>query len=335
MTLSITLPCCAALALTLLVSNAAVAATPSLRCHPDGTFKVMMYSDIQDGPNMDPRATALIEKLLDTEKPDLVVIGGDVIAGDRCKSVGELKQAIAFVAAPLEARKIPWAIVFGNHDQEHFPFTQWSKKDVMGLYMSYPNNRNVLGPRNIFGVGNDVLLVRDSQGRKPVFAVWLIDSNEYATNGVSGYDWIRTDQIAWYSNTSASLEKKHGKKIPGIMCFHIPLREYSELSATGKIKGDRNEPECPAPVNSGMLAAVVERGDVKGIFVGHDHTNNYVGEWLGVQLGYDGSVTYASYNRPDDDPKVARGRGARVFEVRESDPWKYKTWMRFSDLTTE
>jgi 3',5'-cyclic AMP phosphodiesterase CpdA len=119
------------------------------------------------------------------------------------------------------------------------------------------------------------------------------------------------------------------------MFFHIPLREFSEMSATGKFVGDKREDECPARVNSGMLAAVLERGDVKGIFCGHDHVNNYVGEWMGVQLGYDGSIGYYSYNLPDNDPKIARGRGARLFEITESDPWHYKTWMRFSDGTTE
>lgn len=322
--------------MALVVPCAAGLARPAdLRCHSDGSFKVMVYSDVQDGPAMDPRATALVEKLLDTEKPDLVVIAGDVIAGDTCKTPDDVRRAIACVAAPLEARRVPWAIVFGNHDQEHFPATKLDKQAVLGIYSSFPHNLNVPGAKGIFGAGNDVLLIRDNQGRKPVFAVWLVDSNEYAKNGVEGYDWIRTDQVAWYVKTSKALEARHKGKIPGIMCFHIPLREYSEMAATGKFKGDRNEPECPAPVNSGMLAAIVERGDVKCTVVGHDHTNNYIGEWLGVQLAYDGSIGYYSYNRKEDDPKLARGRGARLFEIRSADPWRFKTWMRFSDLTTE
>lgn len=308
---------------------------PVLKCGADGTFKVMMYSDVQDGPKMDSRATALMEKLLDTEKPDVVIVGGDCIAGDTCNTVDELKQAISHVAYPVEKRNIPWAIVFGNHDQEHFPKTQLGKAEVMKIYQSYPHNLNVQGSKSIHGVGNDALLIKDNAGEQPIFSLWLVDSGEYSSGATEGYDWIHTDQIAWYVQTSKKMEARYKQKIPGIMFLHIPLREFTEMTSTGKFKGDRNEPECPGRVNSGMLAAIVERGDVKGVFCGHDHTNNYVGEWLGVQLGYDGSIGYYSYNLPDDSPKLARGRGARVFVVNASNPRNYKTWMRFSNLTTE
>lgn len=311
------------------------AAKPELKCPPGGTFKVMMYSDVQDGPKMDPRATALMERLLDTERPDVVIIGGDCIAGDTCKTVEEVKQAISWVAGPVEKHGIPWAMVFGNHDQEHFPSTHLGKEDVFKIYQAYPHNINARGDRSIHGVGNDNLLVTRSDGKGPLFCLWLLDSGDYVDGPAKGYDWIRQDQVAWYSNTSRKLEAKWGRKVPGLMFFHIPLREFSEMSATGKFVGDKREDECPARVNSGMLAAVLERGDVKGIFCGHDHVNNYVGEWMGVQVGYDGSIGYYSYNLPDNDPKVARGRGARVYEIPESDPWHYKTWMRFSDGTIE
>lgn len=324
-----------ALMLTAATSTAARAAKPELEFNDHGTFKVMMYSDVQDGPKMDPRATALMERLLDTEKPDVVIIVGDCIAGDTCKTVAEVKEAIAWVAGPVEKRGIPWAMVFGNHDQEHFPNTHMGKEDVFKVYQSYPHNINPRGSKAIHGVGNACLSIKDRTGKDTVFALWLLDSGEYADGPAKGYDWIHSDQIAWYTQASREIESRNGHKVPGLMFFHIPLREFTEMATTTKIKGDRKEPECPARVNSGLLAAIVERGDVKGVFCGHDHINNYVGEWMGVQLGYDGSIGYYSYNLPENDPMVARGRGARVFEIKESDPWKYTTWMRFSDGTTE
>ncbi|HEY3266539.1 MAG TPA: metallophosphoesterase family protein [Armatimonadota bacterium] len=314
--------------------SAANAAKPALKFHSDGAFKVMMYSDVQDGPKMDPRATALMERLLDAEKPDVVIIGGDCIAGDTCKTVAEVKEAISHVAYPVEQRSIPWAIVFGNHDQEHFPNTKLGKDEVLKIYMSYPHNINVRGPKDIHGVGNALLPIQGASG-KPAFGLWLLDSGDYASGPAEGYDWIHTDQVWWYQQTSKALESKGGSKVPGLMFFHIPLREFGEMTATGKFKGDRAEPECPARVNSGLLAAIVERGDVKGVFCGHDHTNNYIGEWMGVKLGYDGSIGYYSYNRKDDDPLIARGRGARLFALKESDPWNWQTWMRFTDGKTE
>jgi len=310
-------------------------AKPQLKCRPDGTFKVVMFSDLHHGGTVDPRTVAAMGSILDKEKPDMVVIGGDCVSGGSCDSLQDLKSAIHGVGEPMEQRKIPWAIVFGNHDQEHFPRTSLGKEDVIGIYASYPCNVNVRGSDKIHGVGNDDLLVEGSTGTRPVFCLWLIDSGDYAGRQVGGYDWIHSDQVSWYYQTSKELEGRYGSKIPGIMFFHIPLREFGEMAGGAKFAGERNEPECPAQVNGGLFAAVLDRGDVQGIFCGHDHTNDYVGEWYGVRLGYDYSAGYAGYGLPASDPRSARGRGGRVFLIRESDAWNFTTWMRFEDGSTD
>ena len=323
------------LVLAIGLTTTAWAAKPALRFHQDGTFKIVMMSDLQDGPKMDPRTTALMEKLLDTEQPDLVVIGGDCIYGGTCSTEAELRQALAAVAYPMEKRGIAWAIVFGNHDQEHYAKTKLDKAAVLKIYAGYAHNLNVRGDTRIHGAGNDVLLVRDQQGKSPRFGVWLLDSGEYAPESIGGYEWINPDQVARYVSTSQQVERLYGHKLPGLMYFHIPLREFAEMTATGKFTGDRNENESASRVNSGLFAAVLERGDVKGIFCGHDHENNYVGEWMGVQLGFDTAVGYATYNLEDSNPRSAHSRGARVFLLSESDPWHYQTWMRFKDGTRD
>jgi len=75
----------------------------------------------------------------------------------------------------------------------------------------------------------------------------------------------------------------------------------------------------------------LDRGDIKGIFCGHDHINDYVGNWFGIRLGYDYAAGYAEYGLPEDDPRNARGRGSRVFLIKESDPGNFVTWIRFED----
>lgn len=324
-----------ALVIVLAAVGQAQAAKPGLRFRADGTFKIVMFSDVQDGAKLDPRATALMEQILDTEKPDMVVIAGDCVAGYAIKTADELRQAIACVAYPMEKRKVAWAITFGNHDQEHSPRTKISKEDALKIYQSYPYNVNVRGNAKIHGVGNADLLVKGSEDDKPVFCVWLIDSNEYAPKSIGGYDWIHADQVAWYLATSKGLEAKYGHNMPGIMYFHIPIRQFGDMLAAGKVVGDHRESESPSKVDGGLFGAVLERGDVKGIFCGHDHINNYVGEWMGVRLGYDAAIGYASYNVSDKDPKPATGHGGRVFQIRESDPGSFRTWMRFSDGTTQ
>ena len=149
--------------------NASHIADKRLQCKPDGTFKVVMFSDTHYVKEIEPLTTDLIEKVLDEEKPDMVVMGGDCISGAGVDTVEQLKKAISYVAYPMEKREIPWAIVFGNHDQEHFPKTRLSKEQTMKIYESYPWNVNRGWQKGISGVGNKAVIIRDNKGKYPVF----------------------------------------------------------------------------------------------------------------------------------------------------------------------
>jgi len=318
---------------TTLGAAAAAALDRPLQCSAAGTFKILVISDLHYTPVPDTHGIALTEQLIDAEKPGLVIVTGDCLAGKDCESPEAVRKAIANVAAAMENKKTPWAITFGNHDQEHFPKTGLNKDAVLQMYAAHPHNLNGGYARGLTGGGNKYILIRDAKGTRPVYCIWLLDSNEYITEGKNTYyDWIHADQIHWYYRTSIELEKQHGAKIPGLMFFHIPLREFNEMVNQAKIIGARHEPEAPSPINSGLFAAVLERGDVRGIYCGHDHTNNYVGRWKGVELGYVGSAGHRAYPRVSpDDPSNGKVRGGRVFLISEGPPARHKTWMRFKD----
>lgn len=305
----------------------------ALRCSADGRFRVLAISDLHYRPRPDAHGITLTEKLIETEKPNLVVVNGDCLSGKESRSEAELRTSIGNVAAAMEKKGVPWAVTFGNHDQEHYPATKIGKDAVLGMYASYAHNLNGGYVQGLYGAGNKYLLVWNADGTKPVYCVWLVDSNDYFEDGKNHpYDWIRSDQVQWYTQTSIALEKQYGAKIPGLMFFHIPLREFNEMINHGKIIGVRQEPECPSPINSGMFAALLERGDVRGVYCGHDHVNNYMGKLRGIELGYDGSLGHYTYPRVEpDDPANLRVRGGRVFEITDGAPACHKTWMRFKD----
>ena len=56
----------------------------------------------------------LMEQILDLEKSDLVVLTGDQLHHDILDSQTTLFK----VVAPLIERSVPFACVFGNHDDE-------------------------------------------------------------------------------------------------------------------------------------------------------------------------------------------------------------------------
>lgn len=289
---------------------------PELKFKSDGTFKIVQFADCQDGPSIDFRAVKLMNEILDYEKPDLVVFTGDNIDGSS-KTAFEVKKAIDNIAQPVEKRKIPWAIVFGNHDEEHGKMT---KEEMMKVYMSYPHNISQPGFSTIDGFGNYNLLINNSKGETPVFNIYMLDSR---TN-----NHVSQSQVKWYEHTSAALKSKYHKTVPSLMFFHIPLPEWNTLWKSGKAIGEKNEEVCTSNDQNSFFTSIAKTGDVIGIFAGHDHTNDYMGDLNGIKLGYSRSVGFKSYG------KEGFAKGGRVFLIKESNPYIFETWMRLdSDFT--
>lgn len=305
----------------------------------DGTFTVVQFNDTQDGPRVDPRTVQLQRAVLDDVRPDLVVINGDVIEGEPTSAL-EAKQAFNNVVLPMEERGIPWAVTFGNHDEDTSAKTGLDESGYLRFLSQYRYCVNTAGARGITGTGNQVLTVRSSRSRRDAFAVWLLDSGRYAPKEIAGqgfegyphWDWVRADQVRWYLDTSEELEKRARGPVSGLILQHIALWEHRNMwfasvdsrtdadheraVARHGIQGERNEEECPGPFNSGLFSALLHRGDVRGVYVGHDHTNTYDGDYYGVRLGYSPATGFGTYGlKGEADHRV---RGARVFHLDEN-----------------
>ncbi|SEE22663.1 metallophosphoesterase family protein [Jiangella alba] len=333
-----------------------------LRFTGDGTFKIVQFNDTQDDERIDRRTIELMEKVLDSERPDLVVHNGDNITGG-CANATEMKQAMNNVVQPMESRAIPWVVTYGNHDEDSTPDTGMDEEDMLAFYRSYAHNLNQPSPRGVTGSGNMNLLIRGARGQRPVFNLFLLDSGRYAPSTIAGqdfagyptWDWLRMNQVHWYTETSELVEKRAGQKVPALMFIHIPLWEYRFMwwgSVDGRtaadheravvrhgIVGERNEDECPGPFNSGMFSAILDRGDVRGVFCGHDHVNTYVGSYYGVMLGYAGNTGFGTYGLSGAERN--RLRGARVYNLtQQADDVEIETHMVFAadlgiDLTAD
>ena len=142
----------------------------------------------------------------------------------------------------------------------------------------------------VTGATNFILPLKSSDGKKDAAILYCMDSHSYSQiKGIGGYDYIKFDQIRWYRENSAKYTKQNGgTPLPSLAFFHIALPEYNQAASdeTAILVGTRKEKACAPQLNSGMFASMKEMGDILGVFVGHDHDDDYAVFWKGILLAY-------------------------------------------------
>ena len=302
----------------------------------NGKFKVMQITDIQDAADVDRETLRLIAAALDREKPDLVVLTGDQVRGQvpSMKKPENVERTIRQITAPFEARGIPFTLAFGNHDAQGVP-----ARRQLAWYMESPVC--VAGDTpGLSGCGNHNIVVEGSHG-SPALNIYMLDSHGGA--GL-GYQPLEPDQIEWYRNTREALRAQAGGYVPSLLFQHIPVEAAyrlltgSEKKRRGAIRGFAGfkdkfytldgskvhpggrllEALCVPERDAGLFEAACEKGEMLGMFFGHDHKNSFAGRVDGVDLGYCPGCGFAAYG---DGVR----RGVRVFEIDEADPRAYRT----------
>ncbi len=261
---------------------------------------VVQLTDLHLGTSAatDRRTRSLIESVLESEAPDLVVLTGDILEGKRAR---DPRATLRFGLGPIFERRLPWAPVLGNHDDEG----RVGRRRLFDLMRELPGCLGRPGPQRLSGIGNYVLRVRGS-ARRPAFIFYMFDSHAYAPEGFGTYAWVQADQIAWFRRLPG------GRRVPALAFLHIPLPEWEQAWNDGWGKrGHRHEAACSPVVNSGLFAALLEHGDVVGAFCGHDHRNDYEATLHGIRLAYGRASGYGGYGLP------RFSKGARVIELRE------------------
>ncbi|KAK4788074.1 hypothetical protein SAY86_019393 [Trapa natans] len=298
-----------------------------LRFGEDGKFKILQVADMHyaNGKTTpclnvssaagcsDLNTTAFLHRIIEAEKPNLIVFTGDnIYANDTIDTARSLDEAFA----PAISSGIPWAAVLGNHDQEGSLSREGVMKHIVGLN----NTLSKLNPPEadvIDGYGNYNLEVHGAEGsafeNKSVLNLYFLDSGDYSTyHSINGYGWIKLSQQLWFENTSKSLRRAYmssppaqNATAPGLAYFHIPLQEYAMVANMTGVKLEPSGISSPS-VNSGFFTTMLESGDVKAVFTGHDHLNDFCGECMGIDLCYAGGFGYHAYG------KAGWSRRARV-----------------------
>lgn len=305
-------------------------------------FKIMQVADTQEGKHVSPDTLALLNAAIEKEQPDLVVYSGDQIwniasfKGNK-KTV---RDVLFKLTEPAHSRNIPFTICFGNHDRQ----VGVSNEEQLEIYKSIPCFVGE-SAEGVDGCGNHVIeIAKDGEIK---FLLYCIDSH---TSLTIGYDHVHESQLNWYRSVRDEYEKRCGKVVPSIVIQHIPVPEVTELlqevkrGTKGAVQGFRNHAgkwyildkskvnadgfmkESPAdPMeNGGQFDAMAEKGDIVGIYFGHDHINSFNGKVRGIDVGYTQGAGFHVYG-------PGLNRGVRMINL--SSDGTFETYdLRYRDL---
>lgn len=326
----------------------------------------------QWGPQQDINTVKVLNKVLDKETPNLVVLNGDLITGENTY----LENSTAYVdkiVGPLVQRNLPWASTYGNHDHNF----NISGAGILAREKKWPNSRTrSMVPGRNAGTTNYYLPVYPADCKTcnctPEMILWFFDSRggvyfrERRPDGsqVAQPDWVDVSVVDWFTATNAKLTQKYNKVIPSLAFVHIPTNASTALQTEhGRQSVDPNhEPGvnddypvaqqaqgwCPDGTNRcdyggqdiPFMKAITTTPGLIALFSGHDHGATWCYKWdhlvPGMTVAGNGiNLCFGQHSGYGGYGNWIRGaRQVRVSrDTFRQKKWEAKTWIRLESGT--
>lgn len=319
-----------------------------------GKFRIMQVSDPQDLQFIRPTMVRMLNKAYDTYTPDLIVLTGDNILGNHLCDArigtrlaikdkeGEreaMRVAIDKLLTHIEARKIPFAMIYGNHDDRN----SFTKEEQADMYRAYSCNVG-LDDKESPDCATYNIPIYSENGEEVKFNLWMLDSAWHDKEQDKCFEMVKPEAVEWYKKRCAELKAANGgENVPSLMFQHIPMLEILELveecdkSCKGAVEGPEGkyfklkagveglmgEYPCTVSHKNGQMEAIKECGDVKAVVFGHDHTNCFIGDVDGVRFIQTSCASFRCYGN--------RSRGVRIFDINEDGSYK-TTFYTYEDI---
>ena len=262
----------------------------------DRALRLLQITDTHfyPGPATD-RTAAVIRGIVTAEKPDLVIHTGDFVNND---SFGQVEWKGLDIMNDLS---VPWTLCFGNHD---YPVNKGEGSrslaeihDAVGHrlqgHVDAPTGRHYCFRYDLF----------PGDGVKPAASLFF-----FQVGYAAGDRKISVPQLEWFDRQIAADEDRE-VDAPITVFVHIPLIEHHKLFERGPVDGEKAENVCYDSDTGESFKRFAGSNRVVGVFCGHDHVNNYHGDWEGVDLVYGRVTGWGAYGPP------AWQRGARLIEL--------------------
>ncbi|KAE8397714.1 Metallo-dependent phosphatase-like protein [Aspergillus pseudonomiae] len=334
-----------------------------LRFAEEGTFKISIFSDLhygeaQDsgGSENDARTAGVMEKIISAERPQLVVLNGDLITGGATDSSNSSLYVDRLVT-PLLQHDVHWASTYGNHDSDD----NLCPQNVFDRDEQYKNS---LTQRMVFnssaGFTNYYLLVwpYDMAAETPAVILWFFDTrggntcSEMVNNPRMRPNWIHPSVTEWFGKTHSALTVKYNKTIPSLAFFHIPtyaMRAFQDVGVDDHTEQGIND-DVPVKHQGyfgterdymgqdiAFMQILLSTQGLIATFSGHDHGNDWCFNWNrqlpGMNLtGNELNMCFGRRTGYGGYGNWPRG-GRQVFLHEPITETSVQTWVRVEDGT--
>lgn len=336
--------------------------------YSDRGLKVIQLTDTHFGGGWmslkkDSMALNAIAAMISAEKPDLVIVTGDVAYPVPFQAgTFNNKSGAKLFAELMETLGVYWTVSYGNHDTEAYSF--YGRDDITAFYEQYPHCLMQKGPDGVDGYGNQVFNIVNSDG-VITRSLFTVDSHSYVDGDIFGifwkYDNIHENQIEWYKNVIednrinnrmknlSSSDSEFSQENPTVfnpkssVFLHVPLSEYKDAwneyvdngyADTENVKynygkaGESGKVVYPGLYEDEFFETMLETGSTDTVFCGHDHLNNFSVNYKGIDLTYSYSVDYLAYV---GIYKLGAQRGCTVINIDENGEIEYSAQNYYQD----
>lgn len=312
-------------------------------------FNILQLADIHLGenswtdwgPEQDRKTWIALDRLILSERPDLIVLSGDQLTANNVDA-----NATAYylqLGHRLNTFGIPWALIFGNHDdapfekddgvngtRQYYP-AKTSRRKLLEAHRDFDLSLTLPGPESVTGVTNywlDIFLPAtdvdddgdgdDDGGQRAKVAarVLLLDSG-----GGTLTQQIDTTQLDWYLET-----RPLDLHTPVVAFQHIPSSVFDFAFESTVCKGLQDDGIGGLQNDAGIVESLSDAGNVHFLAVGHNHGNDYCCRRTNtpaLHLCFGRHSGYGGYGHWD--------RGARVYQLKlnQTGGWTgWKSWVR-------
>ena len=128
---------------------------------------------------------------------------------------------------------------------------------------------------------------------------------------------ISSVQVQWFSTLIRTQRQRYQRQVPALVFIHIPFQEFAVAWQEGGGGGggggqcwrEKEDGVSPVDDDGGLFARINATHEVRGVFVGHNHCNDFCCEFSTKKLCFGRHTSYGGYN--------CEGyvQGARVIDI--------------------